>query len=140
MTQITFLARDALLDPAAVVGRGPAARALARRLLLLSDGQLGKLRGAAAGDVVVVLGNAADLPWADGAAYLGRDPTAPRLLIPTMLRTNVALDVFERAIARRAAPLPGPWAVLAAPPCLFSVADAAVIERERLGKWLEVHA
>jgi len=68
-----------------------------------------------------------------------RDPDAPRLFVPAMLRPNAAIDVFERAIARRAAVLPSPWAVLLSPPRLFSVADAVLIDRGRLSKWLEAH-
>ena len=130
--RITFSPRDEILDPAAVAGLGPNARALAKRLLLLSHEQLGKLRGAAGDGIVVALGEANDLPWADGVAYLGRDPEAPLLFVPTMLRPNVAMEVFERAIASRAARLPSPWAVLAAPPRLLSVADASAIDRECL--------
>jgi hypothetical protein len=139
MTRITFSPRDDILEPAAVAGLGPAARALAARLMLLGADQLAKLRGCAGRGIVAVLGETKDLPWADGVTYLGRDPDAPRLLVPTMLRPSVAMDVFERAIARRAAALPGPWAVLASPPLLFSVADAAILSRSRLSQLLEVH-
>jgi len=138
--RITFSPCNESLDPAAVVGLGPIARALASRLMLLSDDQLGKLRGCAGGGIIAVLGEAKDLPWADGVAYLGRLPDAPRLLIPTMLRPNVAMDIFERAVARWAAALSSPWAVLASPPRLFSLADAAIINRGHLAKWLEAHS
>jgi MoxR-vWA-beta-propeller ternary system domain bpX5 len=137
MTRIIFSPRDDVLEPAAVAGTGPAARALAARLMLLSADQLGKLRGCAGSGIVAVLGEAKDLPWADGVTYLGRDPAAPRLLIPTMLRPDAAMDVLERAIARRAAGLPGPWAVLTPPPRLFSMADAAILSRSHLAQWLE---
>jgi hypothetical protein len=137
--RITFSPRDDIRDPAAVAGLGPAAQALAARLMLLNDDQLAKLRGCAGRGIVAVLGEAKDLPWGDGVTYLGRDPDAPRLLIPTMLRPSVAMDVFERAIARRAAALSGPWAVLANPLRLFSVADAAILSRGHLIRWLEAH-
>jgi len=135
--RITFSPRDDVLEPAAVVGLGPTARTLAVRLMLLSDDRLGKLRGCACGSIVAVLGEAQDLPWADGVTYLGRNPDAPRLFVPAMLCPNAAMDVFERAIARRAGELPGPWAVLASPPRLFSLADAALINRGHLSNWLE---
>lgn len=141
--RITFSPRAEILDPVAVAGVGRAARALAGRLLRLADEQLRELRGAAGDDLLVVLGETSSLPWADGVAYLGRDPDAPRLLVPTMVRPDLALDVLERAIARHAATLPstlpGPWAVLVSPPQLFSVAHAVAIERDRLQAWLEAH-
>ena len=44
---------------------------------------------------VVVLGATEALPWVDGVNYLGRDPDAPRLLLPTMLRPAVAVDAVR---------------------------------------------
>jgi hypothetical protein len=139
MMRVTFSPRAEILDPVAVAGLGRAARALARRLLRLTDERLRELRGAAGGDLLIILGETAALPWADGVAYLGRDPAAPRLLMPTLVRPDIASDVFEQVIARRAAALPSPWAVLFSPPQLFSVAHAAAIERDRLRAWLETH-
>ena len=110
--RIAFVARPDVLDPIAVVGLGRVAGALARRLLRLGDESLHELRGAAGDDVLVVLGATEALPWVDGVNYLGRDPHAPRLLLPTMVRPAIAADAFERAIARHAAALPSPWAVV----------------------------
>jgi hypothetical protein len=137
--RITFSPRADILDPVAVAGLGRAARALARRLLRLTDERLRELRGAAGDDLLVVLGETSSLPWVDGVAYLGRDPDAPRLLVPTMVRPDLALDVLEQTVARRAAALPSPWAVLLSPPQLFSVAHAAAIECDPLRAWLEAH-
>jgi hypothetical protein len=137
--RIPFVPRPDVLDPVAVVGLGPVARALARRLLRRGEEGLGALRGAAGDDVLVVLGAAEALPWVDGVNYLGRDPGAPRLLLPTMVRPAVAADAFERAIARHAAVLPSPWAVLPDARRVFSIAHADPIDRALLGRWLEAH-
>lgn len=131
-----FSPRSDILDPLAVVGVGPVARALADRLLRLTDDQLLGLRGLVGDDLLLVLGQTEALPWVDGVEYLGRDPGAPRLLIPAMLRPVVALDVFERAIARHASTIASPWAVLVSPARLISVADARPIERRLLEAWL----
>ena len=64
--RIPFVARPDVLDPIAVVGLGRVAGALARRLLLLGDEPLHEVRGAAGGDVLVVLGATDVLPWVDG--------------------------------------------------------------------------
>ena len=137
--RIPFVPRPDVLDPAAAVGLGPVARALARRLLRLGEEALSALRGAAGDDVLVVLGAAETLPWVDGVAYLGRDPGAPRLLLPTTSRPAVAADTFEQAIARHAAALASPWAVLPDARRVFSVAQADPIDRALLGRWLEAH-
>jgi MoxR-vWA-beta-propeller ternary system domain bpX5 len=131
-----FSPRRDSLDPVAVIGLGPVARALAERLLRLADDRLALLRGLAGEHLIMVLGEASALPWVDGVTYLGRDVQAPQLLLPTTLAPAVALAIFERAMARHAAGRPGPWAVLAAPPLLVSVADARPIERDHVGHWL----
>jgi hypothetical protein len=134
---IAFTPRDTILDPVAVAGLGNAARALAHRLLALKDDRLRELRGAAGEGILIALGETAALPWAAGVTYLGYEPDAPRLLVPTMLRPAIAFDVFERAIARYAAPLSTPWAVLASPARVFSVANATTIDRKEILKWLD---
>jgi hypothetical protein len=125
------------LEPLAVIGIGPAARALAMRLLRESDDRLRKLRGVAARGALVVLGPSDALPWADGVQYLGRHASAPRLLLPTAQRPRVPLEVLEQAVLRREPRLEPPVAVVAVPPRLISVARALPIEREKLGRWLE---
>jgi hypothetical protein len=133
---VTFAPRADTLEPAAVIGTGPVARALAQRLLRLPDGDLAALRGVAGDGLIALMGDADALPWADGVTYLGRDADAPRLLLPTTLRPAVALDVFERAIARHARKVASPWAVLVAPPRVISLADARPVERAHLLHWL----
>jgi hypothetical protein len=134
---IGFSPRSIALDPVAAVGFGPVARTLAKWLLLLSDDRLGALRGVAGDGLLAIVGESEVLPWVEGIAYLGRDPGAPRLLLPTSMQPLAPLEAFERAIARHASPEPAPWAVLAAPPCVFSMAGARMVQRERLKGWLE---
>jgi hypothetical protein len=133
---IAFAPRADSLDPAAVIAAGPAARALALRLLRLPDTELAALRGVAGGGLIVLIGPSASLPWVDGVVYLGRDADAPRLLLPTTLRPTVALDIFERAIARHAGRCASPWAVMVSPPRVISLADALPVERPHVLRWL----
>ena len=99
-------------------------RRLARRCL--ARGVQG-LAGVAGEGVLILLGT--DLPWADGAVYLGRDPRAPGLLLPTLLSPDVPLDLLERAVARRML-LPVAW--LPAPTALVSLASAGPVDPARL--------
>jgi hypothetical protein len=133
---ISFVPRAGSLDPAAVVATGPAARALAQRLVRLSDAALAALRGVSGDGLIALIGDAEALPWVDGVAYLGRDAGAPRLLLPTTLRPVVALDVFERAVVRHAGGLAGPWAVLTSPPRVIPLGEALPIERACILRWL----
>jgi hypothetical protein len=134
---VNFSPRLEPLAPVAAAASGSAARALVERLLRMDDEQLETLRGAAGRDVLIVTGETDALPWADGTVYLGRDPQAPRLLLPCALVPDIAPDVFERAIARHAASLPPPWAILTAPPRVFSAAPASLITRAYICRWLE---
>ena len=84
-----------------MVARGAAARVLARRLLARDDASLAKLEGISAGEWLVFRGAAPDLPWADGAIYLGRDAAAPALLLPTLWHSAPDAALLQRALQTR---------------------------------------
>lgn len=126
------------LAPAAVAARGESARALADRLLAADDERISRLEGVAGEDLLVVLGPAGELPWVEGAVYLGRDPSASALLLPTTHEPSLPLPLVERALIARAQRVPGvvpPLAVLLHPPRLASTADARPITRMKLLVW-----
>jgi len=133
---VVWRPRTAPLDPVGVAARGVAARALARRLLAREDKALARLSGAAAPDLLVVLGEAAELPWVDGAVYLGKDASAPTLLLPTTREPSVPLPLLERAFARTVA-APPPLAVLLDPPLVASTEAVRPILRATLERWLD---
>jgi hypothetical protein len=92
------------LVPAAAAAVGEAAvRILAARLLARDDAELARIHGVVASDrsVIVILAEPALLPWFDGVLYLGRDPRAPSLLVPTPLEPDVPIELVERALLRR---------------------------------------
>jgi hypothetical protein len=62
-------------------------------------------------DVLVLLGEGQTLPWVDGVRYLGRDPLAPHLLLPTNRTPGVPVDLFESALIQRS-PVLSPFAVI----------------------------
>jgi MoxR-vWA-beta-propeller ternary system domain bpX5 len=135
---VEFERRSLPLEPCGVVGTGRVGRSLAKRVLSMDDGVLCALRGVAHEDTLLLLGASEALPWVDGVSYLGLDPGAPLLLLPTQLRPNAPLDAFERAIIRRAEGLCPPIAVLVEPPRLVPLAEARTIDRRRLQAWLDV--
>ncbi|MHB8878936.1 MAG: bpX5 domain-containing protein [Myxococcaceae bacterium] len=121
------------LAPRAVAATGAAARALAERALELGPEAVGRLRGVAGDGVLLLLGEEADLPWADGVSYLGVDPAAPSLLLPCARAPDVPARLVEQAVARRAS---GPVAVLCEPPALIRTGDARPVSSARLAAWL----
>lgn len=139
---VAWRPRPVPLDPVGVAARGEAARALAKRLLARwdRDGEaLSRLSGVAGPDLVILLGDAAALPWVEGAAYLGRDAHAPSLLLPTNREPTVPLPLLERALLIRASRLhtEPPLAVLLDPPLLASTLEARPLVRSQIRTWLE---
>lgn len=134
--RVAFVPRRLPLSPTASAGVGPVARALAERLLAMDDSHLSKLRGVTGTDVLVVLGEAESLPWVDEIAYLGVDPLAPRLLLPTALAPDAPAALLEKALFSRFPKEIGPLAVLAATRRIVPVSKALHIERPALEGWL----
>jgi hypothetical protein len=134
---IAFRPRAAPLVPTAAAARGPAAVALAVRLLGRDDAALGRLSGVSGPGLILVLGQADELPWVDGAVYLGRDPAAPSLLLPTALAPDVPAPLLERALLARAPDLAPPLAVLVDPPLIVGTGVARPVRRAELSAFLD---
>ncbi len=136
--RVHWTQRETALAPVGVAAFGDRARALARRLLRDDFAwPMERLRGAATDDALVLLGEASDLPWVDGAIYLGKDRKAGSLLVPTNMVPSVPIDALERSLAGRFADLAPPIVVLPAHGLVFSAAPALPLSRTRLARWLE---
>jgi hypothetical protein len=131
-----FTARLEPLRPCAAVAEGEAARRLARRLLARPDEALARLSGAAGPGMIALLGAEEDLPWSDGVVYLGRDPAAPALLLPTALGPEAPLPLWERAFLAAAAGAAPPLAVLLGPLRAVPLGGARPVQRAVLAAWL----
>lgn len=83
MISVEWRERAQPLAPSAVLAEGGVARSLVERLL--RGGWAPELKGVGRRDplLVVITGEAEDLPWIDGVRYFGADPAAPQVLIPT---------------------------------------------------------
>ncbi|WP_371501550.1 hypothetical protein OG871_32015 [Kitasatospora sp. NBC_00374] len=105
--------REPPLPAAAVLALGPAVPALARATAERLAGGAA-LRAVADEQSLVVLGAGADLPWADGVRYLGRDGGT---LLPTTACPTPAPALWRQALA------PGDGLLLVLVPGLALVAD-----------------
>lgn len=132
---VRFRPRAVPLAPRAVTAHGEAARALGRRLLALPDAALARLEGVAGDGLLVVAGAEAELPWVDGALYLGLDPAEPALLLPTALEPDVPAPLLARAVGKRLPKAAPPLALLVAPVGVVSLAKARAISRAALEAW-----
>ncbi len=138
LLQINWQTRAVPLTACAVVARDETARVLARRLLGRNDDFLSSLAGVAGENLLIILGEAEVLPWADGALYLGREAEAPSLLLPTTLAPAVPLLLLERALRSRFAQLPLPLAVLPQWNLVLPCGAAQSAVRRELEKFMEV--
>jgi hypothetical protein len=132
---VTWTPRDVPLAPRAVAAVGEVSRALGRRLAMLDDASLRALAALASRDVLVVVGDENELPWIDGVTYLGRDESAPDLLLPTAMAPSVPPAILEMAVKARCAGA-APVAVLSSPSLIVPCGEARSIDRARLMAWL----
>jgi hypothetical protein len=131
--EVRWMARPVPLAPEAALGAGPVAARLVQRLLQFPDEALAKLTGVAGPGVVVLCAEEGeDLPWVDGLVYLGRDLSAPSLLIPTTLCPNVPLPLVERALLARMLPGSTPLAVSPRTGQVVALGGARPLQRARL--------
>ena len=91
----------ALVEPLAAVAHGAASRRLLGVLAAASPSQGEGWRLSAAQDWLIVLGDAAGLPWVDGTRYAAPAPSAPMLWLPTHAALDVDAGLVLRALQRR---------------------------------------
>jgi hypothetical protein len=123
----TWIERAAPLTPAGLVAPIGVVPALRARLLARDDEALARLRGVATASEWIVIGPEGELPWIDGLTYIGRDPEAPALWVPTYLALTPPAPLVERAIrARFGEP---PFVVIGSPMRVVSMGAARPLDR-----------
>jgi len=130
MIPLEWHPREPPLPVAAVAALSDAAAALRLRLLRCDDAQLGRLTGVAGQELLLLLGEAGDLPWVEGAVWLGRCEDAPRLLMPTSLQPSVPSAWLDQRLKKDGPQ--GPVALLPASSQLVPVGKARRVSRLRL--------
>ena len=138
--KIDWRLREPPLPPIAVCVQGDAALVMARHLLARSAEERDRLQGVSGRNLLVLIGESAALPWVDGALYLGRDPEAPALLLPTTQQPSIPLALLESALRRHAPGLNPPLAVLPGQSLLLSLSAARLLDSQTLQRWLEAHS
>ncbi|MBI6561235.1 hypothetical protein EIG75_23145 [Pseudomonas syringae] len=93
-------------QPQAAVAWGEVAARLHARLLRMPEDQTAQLQATANCDVLIVTGNADDLPWVEGVDYACTEPAAPGLWLPTSWEPDAPLDLMGQALLGRFARTP----------------------------------
>jgi hypothetical protein len=126
-------ARNPALEPAGAVAHGQAAQALLRQLQLRPADERSGLRFVATADMLVLLGDAARLPWVDGIRYCAAAPEAPMLWLPTMQQPASPVDLLQHRLLHEAHR--GPVLLWPDPACYVPLDAAAPVDDEAL-QWL----
>ena len=128
---VAWVPRDPPLAPCAVVAEGPCATALAERLL--AEGRDDRRGLASPGERrLLVVGD--DLPWVDGVRWLGVDPAARGLFLPTTLQPTLPVPLLAEAVRRRVG-LPA----VALPGAVWAAGALGPLQVHRLAAWRGVH-
>lgn len=124
MLRLDWRPRARPLAPQAMLAVGPAPSAVLRDALqALPDARRARLRAVQGPeDRLLVMGAAADLPWYDGADWLGAETKAPQLLLPTLYEPGVPPDLLQQACASRA-PNGRRWLLWPQPALLWALQD-----------------
>jgi hypothetical protein len=133
LLKIHWQNRSDALFPCAVVAFDGTAISLAKKLLSFEDEKLHFLQGVSAKRMILLTGESENLSWTNGAIYLGRDVQMPSILLPTTLKPNCPLDLFERALNEKFRRL-SPFAVL--PEKIIPFGAAKSLSRSVLENWL----
>jgi hypothetical protein len=80
------------------------------------------------GDVALVLGPTEELPWVDGAEWLGADPEVPALLLPTALDPTWPLDLLQARVVSARGGRSGAVAMLAGSRRLVATGAATSVD------------
>lgn len=97
---------DEARTPRAAVAFGPAAARLLARAAATPPERRAGWTATAAPDMIVVMGPATTLPWADGVRYAAPHPEAPSLWLPAHAEPDAPADLLWRALSRRSNGVP----------------------------------
>lgn len=141
--KVRFAPREPPLAPAAALWTDGGVDTALRRLEAMVAARRHRLEGVLTARALLVLGKREDLPWAPEVTYLGVDPDAPSLLVPTALAPDVPVALLERAVLRRAGASAEAqrtagvklWAVSITPSLLVPVSVARLLTDETLERF-----
>ncbi len=131
--EMQWFVQEPALAPGGAVACGRAAHDLLRQLQARSEDECNGLRFVATADMLVLLGDAGQLPWVDGIRYCAASAVAPMLWLPTLLRPSLPVDLLQYRLLHEAGR--GPILLWPEPAC-FMPLDAAAPCGESAMLWL----
>jgi hypothetical protein len=128
-----WFVQEPALAPEGAVACGQAAHDLLRQLQSRSKEERNGLRFVATADMLVLLGDAGQLPWVDGIRYCAASPVAPMLWLPTLLRPSLPADLLQHRLLHEAGR--GPVLLWPEPACFMPLDTAAPLDEAAM-LWL----
>lgn len=106
MTTIQWRQSPAPLTPEGILVTGEQKQHLFECLAQMTSEQLATLRGSHNEHIALLIGPPESLPWlpvsgSSDAVYVGKNPLAPHLWLPTHLTPSVPIDLLDKAIIRQ---------------------------------------
>jgi len=133
---VTWKSRRDPLPAVAVAGSGVTQCIIMERLRRRPASELADLKIVVAADHFVIFGESHRLPWASGGLYLGTDPRAPGLLLPTSLEPTLPIHLFEDVLRARYTTHGAQLAVFPKPLSLVAITNAKPVSDESVLAWL----
>ena len=131
--KLTWMPRLIPLRPEAAIATGAAAQKISQLMLRYPVERLERLKAGGLGELLLVVGDEDDLPWAPGVSYLGRDPDAHQIYLPTNLQPNLPAILLEQSLRQAGKRLP--LAVLPETMQLVTITNLLPLRREILEKF-----
>ncbi len=101
LLEIKWQNRFDSLPPVALIAFDDSALRLKKKLLSFDDQSLSAWQGVFADNLLLIIGETETLPWIDGGIYLGKDSAAPSIFLPTNLRPEMPIDLFEKTLLHK---------------------------------------
>jgi hypothetical protein len=98
LVKIKWQNRFDSLKPLALIAFDDSAKRLREKLLSFDDEKLSNFQGVFAANLLFIKGESESLLWIDGGIYLGKDSNTSTIFLPTNLRPNVPIDLFEKSL------------------------------------------
>lgn len=133
-TQITWFKRKSPLPAKLAAAIGATSIKLGRRLLAYENNRLEQFKAVASHNLLIIASENSQLPWVDAIIYLGCDPAATQLYMPTLLKPNLAVALLQKRCLQLYQQ--SPLAILPATNQIVALQSLQTIDKSSIRHWI----